>query len=216
MSYPFTGVVIENRAGATDYDRGVVTFPEFSIPPTNTVVKTGPTRIVRAFLYVLSTAELLTAFIGAIAIFSKVRGDASFLMYPLTISVLVNNTFLGICGGLGVVVANRKSRVLMVILMASSLLVSIMSVIVLDVMVEICSHVSDVVHCGTIEGLGIEMRYLESEFGGLLANEALISTTTVLSIIGASILFCLSFMKSNSLIVNRERVSFNVNTNSDP
>ena len=202
MSYPFTELAIENGSGArsVDCDNGLVTVPSH---PSRTAAEgkpTAPTRVVRAFLYVLSTAQLFTAFIGPCVIFAKVDGNASFLPYPTTLSVLVSNAFLGVCGGLGLVVANGMSRVLTIVLIPASMLVSIISVIVINTMVKTCSHLGSRVYCGLDYSSGSSNggSYTESEFGGLLANEALILTFTVLSIVGTSILLCLSFIRRNN------------------
>ena len=176
MSYPFTELVIENGAG---HNNG----PSH---PSRAAMKrkpTGPVRVVRGFLYVVSSLQLLTALIVPCIIFAQLKNGGDLEDNPLYL--LISSAFVGICGGLGVVVAKGRSRVRMIIFIGVSLLDGVMSGILIGVMVSKCR-------------VRLSCRG-SSEFQAQLANEALILTLASLGVVGTSILLCMSCIRRNNV-----------------
>jgi hypothetical protein len=138
-------------------------------------------RIAQAFLYVVSSLQLLTAFIGACVLFRQELHEYGNYIDNV---VLMNTAFLGICGVLGVVVAKGGSRVCMAILIGASVLVGVMSCIVINGAIDNCDGYS----CDSVRERHV-------------AIEALSIAFIILGIIGTSFLLCLSFIrKSNTTL----------------
>ena len=182
MSYPFTELVIENGA---DRNHGLVLVPSH---PSRAAVKwkpTGPVRVVQGFLYVVSSLQLFTAFTGPCVMFSMALKSRPWDLDDNTLYVMISNAFLGIVGGLGVVVLKGRSRVRMIILLGASVLVSVISCITIDVIRFSCT-------------VGYTSRCY-SKFGALLAIESVVLTFTILGIVGTSILLCMSCARRNNV-----------------
>ena len=179
MSYPFTELVIENGA---DHNNG----PSH---PSRAAVKrkpTGPVRVVQGFLYVVSSLQLLTALIVPCVIFAQLTDGGGYsYIDEHALYLLISSAFVGICGGLGVVVAKGRSRVRMIILIGVSVLVGVMSSILIGVIRSNCKY------SYTCEG---QIRH-EAQ----LAIEALILTFTSLGVVGTSILLCMSCIRRNNV-----------------
>ena len=165
MSYPFTGLVIENGA---DRNNG----PSH---PSRAAVKwkpTGPVRVVQGFLYVVSSLELLIAVIVPCIIFMQKKNGPGYdsNLDDEDLYLVISSAFVGLCGGLGVVVAKGRSRVRMIIFIGVSVLVGVMSSILIDFI-----HFK----------------------GQALVIQSLILTFTILGVVGTSILLCMSCIRRN-------------------
>ena len=169
MSYPFS-----NRKWSRPYNNG----PSH---PSRAAMKrkpTGPVRVVQGFLYVVSSLQLLIAVIVPCIIFVQKKNGPGYdsNLHDEDLYVVISSAFVGVCGGLGVVVAKGRSRVRMIIFIGVSVLVGVMSSILIDFIHSNCRF-----SCG----------------GQALVIESLILTFTILGVVGTSILLCMSCIRRN-------------------
>ena len=111
--------------------------PEIALPATLKRQTSRVLQVAKGVLYVIGTLQLLTAFVAACVFFAKLKdGGAHYASIPA--SVLISNAFLGVCGGLGLVAASGRSRVVICLLLPASLLVTAMSCILINTLVSWC------------------------------------------------------------------------------
>lgn len=202
---------VQSQGGGHGSGQFMIFTPEM-LPPTPKRQSSRILRVAKGFLFVIGTLQLLLAFTAVCVFFARLEDQGPYFA-SLATSVLFSNAVLGVCGGLGLVAASGRSRVLICVLLTASLFLIAMSSILIDNLVSWCKKYyldygfSPTVVCGSIPPSRTydhptvqsqSQTYTTSVYDLLLANEALILAFAVLAAAGTLLLLCVSCSNRNT------------------